>query len=127
MRISGITIPSEKYLEIALTEVYGLGRSLSIKILKELSIDRNKKVKDLTDEEEQLLRKHIEDNIIIEGDLRREVSSNIKRLKDITTYKGMRHSRKLPCRGQRTKTNSRTKRGNLRKTMGTGRRKVEKK
>ena len=127
MRIAGITIPDEKRLEIALTEVYGVGRPLAQKILDELSIDRGKKPKDLSDEEEQLIRKHIEEKVMIEGDLRRDVSSNIKRQKDIMTYRGMRHSRRLPCRGQRTKTNSRTRRGNTRKTMGTGRRKVDKK
>lgn len=127
MRIAGITIPDEKRLEVSLTEVYGVGRPLAVKILDELSIDRGKKAKDLSDDEENALRKHIEDSITIEGDLRRAVSSNIKRQKDIMTYRGMRHSKKLPCRGQRTKTNSRTRRGNTRKTMGTGRRKTEKK
>lgn len=127
MRIAGITVPDQKRLEIALTEVYGIGRPLAIKILNELSIDHGKKPGDLTEKEEQTLRKYVEDNILIEGDLRRDVSSNIKRQKDIMTYRGMRHSRRLPCRGQRTKTNSRTRRGNTRKTMGTGRRKVDKK
>lgn len=127
MRITGITIPDQKRLEIALTEVYGVGIQQARKILDSLSIDRGKKTKDLNEEEEVKLRKYIETNLIIEGDLRRQVSSNIKRQMDINSYRGMRHARKLPCRGQRTKTNSRTRRGNTRKTMGTGRRKTEKK
>jgi small subunit ribosomal protein S13 len=127
MRITGITIPDQKRLEIALTEVYGIGIPMAKTILDSLSIDRGKKTKDLKEEEEIKLRKYIETNLIIEGDLRRQTSSNIKRQMDIKSYRGMRHSRKLPCRGQRTKTNSRTRRGNTRKTMGTGRRKTEKK
>ncbi len=127
MRITGITIPDDKRLEIALTEVYGIGFSRAKEILDALSIDRGKKAKDLTGAEEIKIRKYIEENCIIEGDLRRRIASNVKRQQDIKTYRGMRHSRRLPCRGQRTKTNSRTRRGNVRKTMGTGRRKTEKK
>ena len=127
MRITGITIPDQKRLEIALTEVYGIGVAQSRKILDSLSIDRGTKTKDLKEDEEIKLRKYVEANLIIEGDLKRQVSSNVKRQMDIKSYRGMRHSRKLPCRGQRTKTNSRTRRGNTRKTMGTGRRKAEKK
>ncbi len=127
MRIIGITIPDNKRLEIALTEVYGIGFSRAGEILDALSIDRGKRSNELTDDEEVKIRKYIEENYIIEGDLRRRVSSDIKRQQDIKSYRGMRHSRKLPCRGQRTKTNSRTRRGNIRKTMGTGRRKTEKK
>ncbi len=127
MRITGITIPDNKRLEIALTEVYGVGFARAKEILDDLSIDRGKKAKDLTDAEEVKIRKYIEENCIIEGDLRRQISSNVKRQQDIKSYRGMRHSRRLPCRGQRTKTNSRTRRGNVRKTMGTGRRKTEKK
>ena len=127
MRISGITIPDKKRLKVALTEVYGIGISKSLSILNELSIDPDKKTKDLTESDEVKIRKFIESNVTIEGDLRRSVSSDIKRQQDIKSYRGMRHSRRLPCRGQRTKTNSRTRRGNIRKTMGTGRRKAEKK
>jgi small subunit ribosomal protein S13 len=127
MRITGITIPDDKRLEIALTEVYGVGFSRAKEILDSLSIDRGKKAKDLTDAEEVKIRKYIEKHCVIEGDLRRQTASNIKRQQDIKSYRGMRHSRRLPCRGQRTKTNSRTRRGNVRKTMGTGRRKTEKK
>ncbi|MGM0628991.1 MAG: 30S ribosomal protein S13 [Patescibacteria group bacterium] len=127
MRIVGITIPEDKRLEIALTEVYGIGYSKAKEILDAVSVDRGKKVKDVTEDEEAKIRKYIEDNFTIEGDLRRLVSSNIKRQKDIKSYRGTRHLRSLPCRGQKTKNNSRTRRGNVRKTMGTGRRKTEKK
>lgn len=127
MRIVGITIPENKHLEIALTEVYGIGYSKAREILEAVSVDKDKKVKDVTEEEDAKIRKYIEENCMIEGDLRRLVSSNIKRQKDIKSYRGSRHSRSLPCRGQKTKNNSRTRRGNVRKTMGTGRRKTEKK
>lgn len=125
MRISGITIPDTKRLEIGLTAVYGVGRKRAEHILDTLKIDRGVKAKDLTEAQENAIRKMIE-NYTIEGDLKREVAQNIKRLKDIKAYRGVRHMRKLPARGQRTKTNSRTIRGNVRKTMGSGRRKVEK-
>jgi len=125
MRISGITIPDEKNLSIALTAVYGVGRPKAEEILKSLKIPADKKAKDLTQDEETEIRTTIE-AFTIEGDLRREVSQNIKRLKDIRAHRGVRHERHLPTRGQRTKTNSRTVRGNVRKTMGSGRRKVEK-
>lgn len=120
MRISGITIP-EKRLEMALTAVYGIGRSRAQKILDEVGVDYGRLPKDLTTDEENNIRKIIEDSYQIEGNLKRAVSANVKRLKDIGAYKGMRHSRGLPVRGQRTKTNSRTVRGNVRKTMGSGR------
>ena len=126
MRIAGITIPENKRLEIGLTAVYGVGRSRARKILLATSVDFAKKPIDLTPEEENEIRKTVESNRI-EGDLKREVSANIKRLKDIKAYRGTRHAKKLPSRGQRTKTNSRTLRGNVRKTMGTGRKKEDKK
>jgi len=126
MRILGITIPDEKRLEIGLTVVYGIGRSRAQEVLKKANIDFGIKAKDLNMEQENEIRKTIE-GFKIEGDLKREISANIKRLKDIKCYRGIRHTRSLPVRGQRTKTNSRTRRGNTRKTMGTGRRKVEKK
>ena len=125
MRISGITLPDKKQLEFALTEVYGIGRSKALAILKELKIDATKKPVELSPEEENSIRQKIEGEKI-EGDLRREVSGNIKRLKDIQSYRGSRHAKKLPSRGQRTKTNSRTLRG-ARKTMGSGRKSVDKK
>ncbi len=110
-RIAGITLPPEKRIEIGLTYIYGIGRSKSIKLLEEAKIDKNKKVKALTEDEVNKIRQIIEKREKIEGDLRKEVSMNIKRLIDIGSYRGMRHKRKLPVRGQRTKTNSRTRKG----------------
>lgn len=126
MRILGITIPDNKRLEVALTVVYGIGRSRAEEILEKAKVDKGKKPKDLSPAEENEIRKLIE-SYSIEGDLKRKVSSNIKRLKDIKSYKGVRHMRRLPTRGQRTKTNSRTVRENVRKTMGSGKKKVDKK
>lgn len=125
MRIAGITIPENKRLEIAITAVYGIGRARAKTILNGLNVDLGKKVNDLTPEEEKDIRREVE-VFKIEGDLRRDKQLNIKRLKDVKCYRGVRHLRNLPVRGQRTKTNSRTVRGNTRKTMGSGRRKVEK-
>lgn len=124
MRISGITIPNKRVV-YALTALYGIGVSRSAAILKSAKIDLDKKADDLTAEEENAIRKELE-GLKLEGDLKREVSGNIKRLKDIGAYRGLRHGKKLPVRGQRTKTNSRTVRGNVRKTMGSGRRKESK-
>ena len=118
-RISGVNIPNEKRAEIALTYIYGIGLTTAQNILKELKFDANQKIKDFSDEEINLLRKRIE-KIQVEGELRREKVANIKRLKEIKSYRGSRHSRGLPVRGQRTKTNSRTVRGNVRRTMGSG-------
>ena len=126
MRIAGITLPENKRIEIALTAIYGVGRSRAQHILRQVGVEFGKKPKDLGTTEEQEIKKYL-DKFKIEGDLKRIVAGNIKRLKDIKTYRGVRHLRGLPSRGQRTKTNSRTRRGNVRKTMGTGRRKVEKK
>ncbi|MFO0743501.1 MAG: 30S ribosomal protein S13 [Candidatus Paceibacterota bacterium] len=125
MRIAGITIPEKKRLEVALTAVYGIGRPRVKMILEKLNIDLGKKVEELTADEEKDIRREVE-SFKIEGDLRRDVQLNIKRLKDVKCYRGIRHLRHLPVRGQRTKTNNRTVRGNTRKTMGSGRRKVEK-
>ena len=124
MRISGITIPDEKQLTYALTAVYGIGLSRSKDILDELSIESTKKATELTTEEENAIREKIE-AFTIEGELKRQVAGNIKRLKDIGSYRGSRHAKRLPARGQRTKTNSRTLKG-AKKTMGSGRRKLEK-
>jgi small subunit ribosomal protein S13 len=124
MRISGITIPDDKQLAYSLTAVYGIGLSRSKAILAELKIDPTTKPTDLTTEQENSIREKVE-SFKIEGDLKREVSSNIKRLKDISSYRGSRHAKRLPSRGQRTKTNSRTLKG-AKKTMGSGRRKLEK-
>lgn len=126
MRILGINLPEEKRIEIGLTAVYGIGRSMAHTILDKARLDYGLKPKDLSTEQENEIRKVIE-TMKLEGDLKREVSGNIKRLKDIKAYRGIRHARSLPSRGQRTKTNSRTRRGNVRKTMGTGRKIAEKK
>jgi small subunit ribosomal protein S13 len=125
MRILGITLPDEKRIEMALTSVFGIGRPLAHKILTEAGIDFGKKSKDLTSEEENKIR-DIAEKYRLEGDLRRDVSSNIKRLKDIQAYRGSRHAKRLPTRGQRTKTNARTLKG-ARKTMGSGRKPADKK
>ena len=119
-RIAGIELLPNKRIEIGLVSIYGIGRSLSNRILKEVKINPDKKVKDLTDAETQSLRNAIEKKYVIEGDLRREVMMNIRRLKEINSYRGIRHKKKLPVRGQRTKTNARTKRGK-RVTVGSGR------
>ncbi|PIR06424.1 MAG: 30S ribosomal protein S13 [Candidatus Komeilibacteria bacterium CG11_big_fil_rev_8_21_14_0_20_36_20] len=120
-RISGVNIPKDKRVEIALTYIYGVGLNTSRKILKGLSINLNARVKDLAEEEINKLRQKIEGDFKIEGELRRECLSNIKRLKEIKAYRGTRHAKGLPVKGQRTKTNSRTVRGNRRVTMGSGR------
>lgn len=125
MRIAGITLPDNKQIAFALTAVYGVGRARALTILNDLKIDPTTKAKDISVDDENKIRTIVE-KCTIEGDLRREVSSNIKRLKDIKAYRGVRHAKGLPTRGQRTKTNSRTVRGNVRKTMGSGRRKLEK-
>lgn len=120
-RIAGVNIPENKRIEISLTYIYGVGNSLSKKILNELKIDINKKASELSAKEVNDLKDFIEKNYKIEGDLRRQIMINIKRLKDIGSWRGHRHSKGLPVRGQRTKTNNRTVRGNVRKTMGSGR------
>lgn len=125
MRVAGITIPDNKHLAIALTAVFGVGRARALTILAQAGVSGTLLAKDLSAEKEQEIRVLIE-SFTIEGDLRREVGSNVKRLKDIKAFRGIRHMRGLPVHGQRTKTNSRTVRGNVRKTMGSGRRKLEK-
>jgi len=124
MRISGITIPDEKHLSYALTAVYGIGLTRSQQLLDELGIERTAKATDLTTDQENAIREKIE-SFTIEGELKRQVSGNIKRLKDISSYRGSRHAKGLPARGQRSKTNARTLKG-AKKTMGSGRRKLEK-
>jgi small subunit ribosomal protein S13 len=124
MRIAGITIPNKRVV-YALTALYGIGNSRAATICSQAGINPMKKADELTPDEENKIRGVVE-RIKLEGDLKREVSGNIKRLKDIGSYRGSRHQKRLPTRGQRTKTNSRTVRGNVRKTMGSGRRKVEK-
>ena len=125
MRLLGINIPDNKRIDIALRYFYGIGPGLSLVILKHTKIDPTKRAKDLTPEESNRIKEFVEKNYKIEGELRQVVRGNISRLRDIGSYRGARHSRKLPVRGQRTKTNSRTVRGNARKTVGSGKRKVE--
>ncbi|MFC1613152.1 30S ribosomal protein S13 [Patescibacteria group bacterium] len=127
IRISGATLPQDKRAEIGLTYIYGVGRSTSRKILDVAGIDINKRIKDFSEDEGRKIKEVIEKNYKIEGDLRRMVVMNIKRLKEISSYRGSRHIKRLPTRGQRTKTNSRTIRGNVRRTIGSGRRSVAQK
>ncbi|MCD4762321.1 30S ribosomal protein S13 [bacterium] len=127
VRIAGVLIPNEKRVEISLTYIYGIGLMTSKKILAKAKIEPNTRVKDLKEEEVNNLRNFIEKQEKVEGDLRREVIGNIKRLKEINSYRGLRHIRNLPVRGQRTKTNSRTVRGNKRSTMASGRNKADQK
>ena len=119
-RIAGINLPNDKRIEIALTYIYGIGRNLSNNILKEAGISKDTRTKDLSSTEVNTLREKIEKRKV-EGDLKRDQLSNVKRLREIGSYRGSRHARKLPVRGQRTKTNTRTVRGNKRVTMGSGR------
>ncbi len=127
VRITGVNIPENKKVPIALTYIYGIGRHSARKILMSAKIDAAKRASDLTPQEVNTLRDIIEKQYKVEGELRREIMLNIKRLKDTGSYRGARHKRALPVRGQRTKTNSRTRRGNVRKTMMSGRTKMEKK
>jgi small subunit ribosomal protein S13 len=120
-RIAGVNLPNKR-IEIALTYIYGIGRSLACRILEQAQINKDKRSNELTEDEVNRLRNIIEKNYKVEGELKREILSNIKRLKEIGCYRGIRHAKGLPVRGQRTKTNSRTVRGNVRKTMGSGRR-----
>lgn len=124
VRISGVTIPNEKRVVIALTYIYGIGPKFSKEILEASKIDQNTRVEDLKDDEIKKMREIIEKKYLTEGDLRREVASNVKRIKEISSRKGVCHTRHLPVRGQRTKTNSRTARGNKKSTMGSGKSKA---
>lgn len=121
VRIASVTLNNNKSIWIALTYIYGIGRRQSSIILQEAQVNSQVKVKDLNPDEVNKIRNIIEKNYRVEGDLKRDVLSNIKRLKEIASYRGTRHARNLPVRGQRTKTNSRTVRGNKRVTMGSGR------
>lgn len=125
MRIAGITIPDNKRVEAALPYIYGVGASRSREILRASEIDANKRAKDLTPQEVSKIKEYIEEHFKIEGELRQEIKQHIQLLKDTHAYRGTRHARGLPARGQRTKTNNRTVRGNVRKTAGSGKRKVE--
>lgn len=125
MRIAGITVPDDKRLEVSLTAIYGVGRPRAKATLDALGIDWGMTAKDLSPAQESSLREALE-KFTVEGELRRQISANIRRLKDIKSYRGSRHQKRLPARGQRTKTNNRTIRGNKRTTMTSGRRKLEK-
>ena len=125
VRISGVRVPDNKKVEIGLTSVFGVGRSSSRKILEEAQIDQSKRVKDLTSEELEKIRKILDESYKIEGRLRQEIIANIKRLKLINSWRGLRHRKNLPVRGQKTRVNSRTVRGNVRHTDGTGHAKAE--
>lgn len=124
-RIAGVDIPREKRIEVALTYIFGIGRPRSKKILSEANVDPNVRVKNLTDQDVNSLRNVIEKRYRVEGDLRREVNMDLKRLMDIGSYRGLRHRKGLPARGQRTRTNCRTRKG-PRKTVGSGKRKESK-
>ncbi len=126
-RIAGVDLPKNKRVEVALTYIYGIGLPTSQRILLETGVNPNTRVKDLTEEEISRIRDYIEKNLKVEGDLRREVAMNIKRLIDIGSYRGIRHKRGLPVRGQRTRTNARTKRGPRKTVAGRGRKRGAKK
>jgi small subunit ribosomal protein S13 len=121
-RIAGVNLPTNKRIEVALTYILGIGPNLSKQILTKAKVSSDTRVKDLTAEEENCLRQIVEKEYKVEGSLRRDVMANIKRMKEVKCYRGLRHIKGLSVRGQRTKTNSRTVRGNTRRTMGSGRR-----
>ncbi len=124
LRIAGVNLPNDKRIEIALTYIYGLGHSRANEILTAAKVSPDTRVKNMKEEDANRLREIVEKKYVVEGDLRREVQSNIKRLREIACYRGLRHIKHLPVRGQRTKTNSRTVRGNKRVTMGSGKSKA---
>ncbi|MBU4331530.1 30S ribosomal protein S13 [Patescibacteria group bacterium] len=123
-RIAGVNLPNDKRIEIGLTYIFGVGRSLSNNILSQLKINPDTRVKDLNETDANKLRDILEKNHRVEGELKREILTNIKRLKEIGSYRGIRHARHLPVRGQRTKTNTRTVRGNVRRTATSGRKRA---
>ena len=125
MRILGVNIPDNKKTEIALTYLYGVGRNVSRRTLEGTKVNGEKRAKELTADEVSRIQTFIEKNFPVEGELRQRIRANINRLKELQAYRGLRHLRRLPVRGQRTRTNSRTVRGNVRKTAGSGKRKVE--
>ncbi|MFA6447444.1 MAG: 30S ribosomal protein S13 [Patescibacteria group bacterium] len=125
-RIAGVVLPQNKRVDIALTYIYGIGTTSARKIIKDSGVDASIRAKDLTEDQEKKLREQVEKHYKVEGEAKREKLSNIKRLKEIGCFRGTRHVKGLPARGQRTKTNSRTVRGNVRRTMGSGKRKLEK-
>lgn len=121
-RIAGVTLPKDKRIDIGLTYIFGIGRKLALDVLKEAKVSADIRVKNLSEEEANRIREIVEKHYRVEGELKRDILSNIKRLKEIQSYRGSRHAKGLPARGQRTKTNSRTVRGNVRRTMGSGKR-----
>ncbi len=127
VRIAGVNLPDNKKFEFSLARIYGVGRFLAQKIAKEEGIALDRRMGDLKPEEVNRIQKYLERHLVTEGALRRQIALNIRRLKDIGSWRGHRHTRGLPVRGQRTKTNSRTRRGNVRKTMMSGKRTLEKK
>jgi len=126
-RIAGVNLPANKRTEIGLTYIFGIGRTLTKKILAETEINPDTRIKDLKESEVEKLKDAIEKKYKVEGELKREILMNIKRLKEVNCYRGIRHAKHLPVRGQRTKTNTRTVRGNIRKTMGSGRKSASEK
>jgi small subunit ribosomal protein S13 len=120
-RIAGVNIPAEKKVKISLAFIFGIGYSRALKVLEEAKVDPEKRVKDLTEAEVNKIREAVEKKYLVEGDLKREIIGNVKRMKEIGCYRGIRHIKGLPVRGQTTKRNSRTVRGNVRKTVGSGR------
>ena len=127
VRIAGVVLPQQKRIEAALSYIYGVGFPRSRQILQAVKVDPSKRTKDLSEAEVSRLKEFIEGNYKVEGALRQEIQLNVKRLKEIGSYRGIRHIRGLPVRGQRTKTNSRTRRGNVRKTAGSGRKNANEK
>lgn len=125
MRISGVNIPDDKRVIIALTYIYGVGKSLAGEILEKAKVNPEKRAKDLTPKEVNLIQSILDKEYTIEGELRQRIKQNINRLKDIQSYRGIRHIKGLPVRGQRTRTNMRTRKGNVRRTAGSGKRKIE--
>ena len=120
-RIAGVNLPADKRIEVALTYIYGIGRVTSKKILNDSKVNCDTRTKDLSESEVNEVRRHIENEFTVEGELRRDILTQIKRLKEVGSYRGSRHTKRLPARGQRSKTNSRSVRGNKRATMGSGR------
>jgi small subunit ribosomal protein S13 len=125
-RIAGVVLPQNKRIDIALTYIFGIGTTRAQKIIKDTAVDPTIKTKDLSADQEKILREAVEKTYRVEGELRRENLGNIKRLKEIGSFRGSRHSKKLPARGQSSKNNNRTVRGNVRRTAGSGKRKLEK-
>lgn len=126
-RVARVNIPDNKLIKQALTYIYGIGNSLSLDVLEQANVAKEKRTSELTDDELNRIREIVEKNYKVEGEVRQFTQSNIKRLKEINCYRGLRHSKRLPARGQRTKTNSRTVRGNIRRTMASGKKKGENK